>query len=87
MGKPEELMATLGVVPGVVSPYALLNAEVGSITVVVDNALFDGGAVGFHPGRNTATLIISPEDFMNFLMKMKQEIKVVDFEKDILMEL
>jgi len=63
----ERLKRWLGVEPGSVSPFGLINDETRHVRVVCDWALKSSAALGFHPNVNTATLEISLPDFEKFL--------------------
>jgi len=63
----ERMMKYLGLTPGSVSPFGLINDEQKAITVVVDNELWTFPKLHFHPNINTASLVISSEDFKKFL--------------------
>jgi Ala-tRNA(Pro) deacylase len=64
---PERLRRWLGLEPGSVSPFGLINDEARHVRVVCDEALRTSPALGFHPNVNTATLEISFADFERFL--------------------
>lgn len=64
---PERLRRWLGVEPGSVSPFGLVNDETRHVQVVCDEALRSSEALGFHPNVNTATLEIAFADFVRFL--------------------
>ena len=66
-GKPELLVELLGVVPGSVTPFGVINDVGGRVTVVLDQALLRHEALNFHPLENTATTTIRREDFLEFL--------------------
>lgn len=67
-GSPERLARVLGLTPGSVSPFGLMNDRAHEIRVVViDASLRTSERLGFHPNTNTATLTISPADFERFL--------------------
>lgn len=55
-GKAEDMARLLGIAPGSVTPLAAINAEPGSITVVLEAGLAAAERVNVHPLRNTATL-------------------------------
>jgi Ala-tRNA(Pro) deacylase len=55
-GKADDMERLLGITPGSVTPLAAINAEPGSIAVVLDASLADADLVNVHPLRNTATL-------------------------------
>jgi Ala-tRNA(Pro) deacylase len=64
---PERLKRWLGVEPGSVSPFGLINDEARHVQVVCDTALRAGAALGFHPNVNTSTLEVALADFEKFL--------------------
>jgi Ala-tRNA(Pro) deacylase len=55
---PERLKEFLGVAPGSVSIFGLLNDKTESVRLVLDEDLFKGGEVGFHPNDNTKTVFV-----------------------------
>jgi len=63
----ERLMARLGLTPGAVSPFGLLNDSGKSVLVVLDRGLREAARVGFHPNVNTATVVLSQPEFERFL--------------------
>jgi Ala-tRNA(Pro) deacylase len=78
-GKPELLLAVLGVPPGAVSPFAAINDTDRRVTVVVDAALLAAGTVNAHPLVNTATTTIAARDLVAFLRSTGHDPKVVAF--------
>jgi Ala-tRNA(Pro) deacylase len=76
-GKPELLWALLGVTPGSVTPFALINDKHARVAVVVDAALLDSTEVNFHPLENTATTRIASADLMRFIRACGHEPKVM----------
>ena len=66
-GSPERLMANLGLTPGSVSPFGLLNDASRAVIVIVDEDLRRAERLIFHPNINTASLAISREDFERFM--------------------
>jgi Ala-tRNA(Pro) deacylase len=65
-GKPERLVAVLGIAPGAVTPFALMNDREAHVTVVFDDRLFAGPPVNFHPLRNDRTTAIAGADLLAF---------------------
>ena len=65
-GSAERLMAALGVAPGSVTAFALVNDPDKRVTFVLDRALLDHDIVNFHPLVNTATVALAREDFLKF---------------------
>ena len=64
---PERLMTHLGLTPGSVSPFGLINDADHAVRVVLDRELQSATRVAFHPNINTATLTLSAADFTRFL--------------------
>ncbi len=63
----ERLATWLGVEPGSVTPFGLINDGENHVEVFVDRRLFDYDKVNFHPNVNTATVTIASADFRRFL--------------------
>jgi Ala-tRNA(Pro) deacylase len=66
-GSPERLQAHLGLTPGAVSPFGLINDREHRVQVVIDAALREAERVAFHPNVNTATIVLARQDFEKFL--------------------
>ena len=65
-GSPERLRTYLGVEPGSVTPFALVNDTAHKVTLVLDRGLLEGGPVNAHPLTNTMTTAISFADLTRF---------------------
>jgi len=76
---PERLMTHLGLTPGSVSPFGLINDEARHVKVVLDSALRGFETVNFHPNTNTATISLARADFQRFLEQSGHEVRWVDF--------
>ena len=66
-GKPEDMKRLLGLKPGSVTPLGAINADPGSIAVVLDRSLAEAARVNVHPLRNTATIGLSGADLLRLL--------------------
>ena len=60
-------MKYLGVQPGSVTPFGLINDTEHHVHVFIDQKLQEAEKVSFHPCINTASLIIKREDLIRFL--------------------
>ena len=78
-GSPERLFDALGVVPGSVTAFALINDADRRVRFVADQALMEADPVNFHPLSNDATTAISQAGFRAFLAALGVEPLVVDF--------
>ncbi len=65
-GKPEALLDKLGVVPGSVTLFSIINDNACEVTLVIDQRLTRHDIVNFHPLLNDATTAISSEDMIKF---------------------
>jgi Ala-tRNA(Pro) deacylase len=66
-GSAELMGELLGVEPGSVTPFAVINDKEARVTVVLDAALMAHAVLNFHPLRNTATTTISRDGLLKFL--------------------
>lgn len=74
----EVLMDKLGVTPGSVTAFAVINDRAGAVTMVLDRNLTTGEAMNFHPLVNTATLRIGRDDMLAFLRDTGHDPMIVD---------
>jgi Ala-tRNA(Pro) deacylase len=82
-GSPRRLMQRLGVTPGSVNPFAIVNDLEGVVTVVLDRAILDqSGPLNFHPLDNAMTSAISAQDFLDFLEAEGHPPVVLSFDSE-----
>ncbi|MBM3487233.1 MAG: prolyl-tRNA synthetase associated domain-containing protein [Alphaproteobacteria bacterium] len=77
---PERLWAELGVRPGSVTPFALVNDRAGLVNVVLDAAVMAAPAANFHPLTNEATTTIAPADLLRFVAATGHRARIIDLE-------
>jgi len=63
----QRLKKYLGVEPGSVSPFGLINDTDHHVHLFIDEKLNEFNRLLFHPNINTASLVISKDDFIRFL--------------------
>ena len=78
-GSPELMAQTLGVTPGSVTAFGLINDTDRRVRFVLDAALAQADPVNFHPLSNDATTAVSRDGFQRFLAALGVEPLVVDF--------
>ncbi|MEQ9436453.1 prolyl-tRNA synthetase associated domain-containing protein [Hyphomonas sp.] len=78
-GSPEDMLALLGVTPGSVTAFALMNDTARKVRFIADAALFAADPVNFHPLTNTATTAISRDDFRRFVESTGRDCELFDF--------
>lgn len=67
-GKAELLMDVLGIEPGSVTAFALINESARALAaVVVDEALLNFAEVNAHPLTNSATTRVATDDLLKFI--------------------
>jgi len=76
---PGRLEKYLGVKPGAVSPFGLINDVERRVEVVIDEALKKAEFLAFHPNVNTVTLEIDSADFSKFLAACGHSVRWLKF--------
>lgn len=75
---PEKLREKLGLYPGAVSPFGLLNDKNAEVKVYIDQEMYDTQIVNFHPNSNTASVELTQEMFHKFLATLPHKIEVIE---------
>ncbi len=78
-GKPELLYETLGVTPGSVTPFALINDADLEVTVVLDAAMMARDRLNYHPLSNDATTAITPRGLNELIVSFGHSPRIFDF--------
>ncbi len=76
-GKTELLMQALGVPPGSVTAFAVINDTDRRVRVVIDAELMQHESINCHPLQNTATTNIARDDLMRFIRACGHEPRIV----------
>ena len=76
----------LGVKPGAVTPFGLLNDIENKVTFYLDNNFLKNQIVNFHPLTNTSTISMKTKDFVDFLIEKKKKVNIYDFNNYSLIE-
>jgi len=82
--KPEYLKDLMGIEPGSVSPFGLVNDSQKTINFYFDEAFLKFEIANFHPLVNTATVSIAPHSLIDFIEKFHKGvnmIKMSEFQK------
>jgi len=74
--KEEYLAHYLGIKPGSVSPFALLNDGENKVEFYLERCLYESKYVNFHPLINTLTITIETERFVEFMIENKKKIHI-----------
>jgi Ala-tRNA(Pro) deacylase len=81
-GSAELLRETLGIEPGSVTPFALVNDVESRVAVVLDAEMMRHRTLNYHPLTNTMTTSIGSEDLIRFLRATGHEPRIVALEDE-----
>ncbi len=79
-GKPDLLLEILGVTPGSVTPFALINDGKHRVQPLLDKAMLDHELLNYHPLTNEATTTIRAADLSLFIEAMGHKPAVIDLD-------
>jgi Ala-tRNA(Pro) deacylase len=77
-GGAADLYRLLGVRPGSVTPFALVNDVERLVTPVLDAGMLERDPLNYHPLENDRTTAISPADLLRFISGSGHELRVVE---------
>tara|TARA_R110001599_G_scaffold66259_3_gene187300 strand:- start:462 stop:1046 length:585 start_codon:yes stop_codon:yes gene_type:complete len=77
-GKPELLYEVLGVEPGSVTPFSLINDMERKVSVVLEKRMMALDLLNYHPLRNTMTTQILPHDLEKFITDCGHKPQILD---------
>ncbi len=72
----------LGLRPGSVSPFGLINDTEKHVKLFLDKNLKDAPLLSFHPNDNSASLVVKNEDFIKFLQHWGGEYEFLDLYQE-----
>ncbi|MEQ1613115.1 MAG: prolyl-tRNA synthetase associated domain-containing protein [Hyphomicrobiaceae bacterium] len=76
-GKPELLLEVLGITPGSVTAFSVINDRSGKVTAIIDRTLMSFDTLNCHPLVNTATTNIDRDDLLKFMRATGHEPRIV----------
>jgi len=77
-GSSDRLMEFLGVEPGAVTPFALINDATRAVSVALDAGMLKLSPLNYHPLVNTMTAAIAPADLLKFIRACGHEPKIIE---------
>lgn len=78
-GPEDALFEHLGVRPGSVTLFSVINDTDQQVRLILDKALFGPEQVWFHPMRNTASTAIARDDILRFCEAARHTPTIIDF--------
>ncbi|MEE8500063.1 MAG: prolyl-tRNA synthetase associated domain-containing protein [Kiloniellales bacterium] len=79
-GSAQRLVTYLGVLPGAVTPFGVINDTEGKVQMVLDKALLDCDPINAHPLVNDMTAAVSPEGLVRFLEAVGHAPRILDLD-------
>jgi len=76
----ERMVELLGVPPGALTPFGLINDHAGLVTAVVDASLMNAEQLNFHPLVNDKSTGISPRQLLVFIESCGRKPEVIDLD-------
>jgi len=77
-GKPDLLHDVLSVLPGSVTPFALIHDQDHQVNVVIDRVLLESAAINCHPLTNAATTLIATKDLLRFIETLGFQLHILE---------
>ena len=74
----ERLMKYLKLLPGSVTPLAVINDEQNEVEVIIDEDLKNEEKVGVHPCVNTSTVLLSFNDVEKYIVSCGNKFKYIN---------
>ena len=84
--KPEYLLKFLGIKPGSVSPFGLLNDSDNIVDFYLEEVLENSTDINFHPLINTSTISLKTKDFISFMIENKKKINIFSLSQNRLVK-
>lgn len=78
-GSAERLWEYLGVRPGSVCPYAIINDKDHQVKICLDQSMMGDETLNFHPLLNSMTIGVKPADLIRFIESCGAKPHIVDF--------
>jgi Ala-tRNA(Pro) deacylase len=79
-GNADLLYEVLGVRPGSVTPFALINDRDHRVRVVLDKGMLAHDPLNYHPLENDRTTAIAPADLLRFIDRCGHTPRIVDLD-------
>lgn len=77
---PERMIDMLGIKPGSVTPFSLINVNHKELIVVLDKRMMENEYLNYHPLHNEATTTIYRDDLLKFIKHYGFDPIIIDFD-------
>ncbi len=85
--KKEYLLELLGITPGSVTPFALLNNMKNNIDFYLEDKMLESEYINFHPLTNKATVTIKSSEFVEFMIENKKKIHIFSASNETIVKI
>ncbi len=79
-GSAERLFDNLGVRPGSVCPFSIMNDKDHNVTLILEEDMMRQDKVAYHPMQNTMTVALTPQDLIKFLDHINHPYEIIDLK-------
>lgn len=77
-GSADRLWEYLGVRPGSVCPFAIMNDTENQVQLILDKSMMETDIVNYHPLINTMTVSLTPKDLLKFIETTGHQAHITD---------
>jgi Ala-tRNA(Pro) deacylase len=77
-GSPDRLWTYLGIYPGAVCPFTVINDKHHEVSVILDAWMMQAPSVCYHPMDNAQTIALTPADLLKFFAHTGHVSKILD---------
>lgn len=77
-GSADRLWEYLGIRPGSVCPFSIINDTGNNVKICLDKSMMEGELVAYHPLLNTMTITLKPDDLLRFIDSCGHTPHIVD---------
>ena len=84
--KEEYLINLLGVKPGSVTPFALLNDIENRVDFYLEEKLYNSNFINFHPLTNTETITLKCTTFIEFMIENNKKIHIFSSKEEVVIK-
>jgi Ala-tRNA(Pro) deacylase len=77
-GSADRLWTYLGIRPGSVCPFTVVNDKEGQVEVILDASMMEAETVCYHPLDNAQTIALTPQDLLIFLKHTGHEPRIIN---------
>lgn len=72
-----DLMGVLGLIPGAVTPFGILNDSKSKVIFYIDEDFFEPpGCIGIHPNDNTSTVWLETDELINIIKEHGNQVNI-----------